>query len=240
MPALRARADAAVADAAVRLGFRHADRLLADDVRARLYESVEILRLVRADECEQAHRGVVVREAVFLAVNPAIRLREATQVSVAFRDEILLCKTPRRLALECDERQCGQRRMQGVLAEAAVRILLRAEPHEAAVQRVADLVAEGEIFPVPRERFIGGARECGGSECDRGGEKLAAFHLAGLSWSSSLMENSTGVPAGGTASVLTNQTWSSFAPVRGLLMSAPGYVTIAANVPSSWATNLFS
>src|SRR5207249_2918278 len=116
-----------------------------------------------------------------------------------------------------------------------VRVLLRAKPREPALERVAHFIAEGEILLVPGQRFVGGANIDGAEREHGDGEKMEAFHLEGFFAGSSLMLNSTGVPTGGTASFLTNHTWSSFDPVRGLLMSALGRVTTDANAPSACA-----
>ena len=122
--------------------------------------------------------------------------------------------------------------MRVVFAEAAVGILLREQKCGAAIHGVAEFVAEREVLFFARQRFVRGVCETGEGEC--GEDELAAFHLG-----SSLMVNVTGVSFGGAVSLLTYHWWSSFEPLRGLLMSAPGYVTSEASDPSVCATKCF-
>src|SRR5205823_1346493 len=134
--------------------------------------------VVATGEREETHGRVVVREAGVLVVNTAIRLRKSAKIRAAFRNKIGVAKTTGRFPLERHERQRTECRVQDVLAEASVRILLRAEPCESAFDDVADFIAKGEILFVPGQRFIRGAGERGCTECEcRGGEEMTAVHL---------------------------------------------------------------
>src|SRR5204863_4062421 len=77
----------AIAHAAVGLGLGHTAGLLAHDVGARFFEQGFVLP-GSAGERHEAHAGVVVAEAVFLAVDAAIGLREAAQVGVGFLQKV--------------------------------------------------------------------------------------------------------------------------------------------------------